>query len=122
MSEDIHSRLAGRWVESGAAASTAAISSRAWLRLFVGAQAAMIAAVLLWPRMPWLPFLCDAVMSALTFFFAADRLRRAKRDVRLIWMMLLTAMGLLSIGHFLQSWVLLGAETGVIGWPRCRPR
>ena len=81
-----------------------------WLFLFLTAQAAMIASVLLWPRAPWLPFLCDAVMAALTFVFAADRLRSAKPEVRLIWIMLLCAMALLSLGHLLQFWVLLNAE------------
>ena len=89
------------------------ISDKAWLSVFVAAQGMMIALVLLWPRFSWLPFLCDAVMSALTFFFAADRLRSAKAEVRLIWIMLLIAMALLTIGHLLQSWVLLEAETGL---------
>ncbi len=81
-----------------------------WLFLFVAAQAAMIASVLLWPHALWLPFLCDTVMAALTFFFAADRLRGAKPEVRLIWIMLLSAMALLSLGHLLQFWDLVRAE------------
>jgi len=89
------------------------ISDRAWLGLFVATQGVMIALVVLWPRITWLPFLCDAVMSALTFFFAAERLRSAKPEVRLIWTMLLIAMALLTIGHLLQFWVLLDAETGL---------
>src|SRR5262245_8125154 len=90
---------AARWAGTGAVRPIAAISDKAWLRLFVAAQGAMIALVLLWPHALWLPFLCDAVMAALTFFFAADRLRRAGPEVRLIWIMLLAAMALLSIGH-----------------------
>ena len=114
MNEDIHSQLRqhGRLMDSCAAIpeTVVAISDRMWLVLFVAAQAAMIALVLLWPHKPWLPFLCDAVMSALTFFFAADRLRSAKPEVRLIWIMILSAMALLSIGHLLQFWDLVRAE------------
>lgn len=90
----------------------AAMSDKRWLWLFVATQGAMIAAVLLWPTL-WLPFLCDAVMACLTFLFAADRLRAAKPEVRLIWIMLLSAMALLSMGHLLQSWVLVRAENGL---------
>ena len=119
MNEDVPSRrrgiMSGHRVESRPAHphSAAIISDGAWLGLFVATQGVMIALVLLWPHSPWLPFLCDAVMSALTFFFAADRLRSAKPEVRLIWIMLLIAMALLSIGHLLQFWVLLDAETGL---------
>src|SRR6185503_3381605 len=66
--------------------------------------------VLLWPHTIWLPFLCDALMAALTFVFAADRLRSAKMEERLIWIMLLSAMALLSMGHLLQFWDLVRAE------------
>ena len=100
MSQDIPSGLGGRW--SGAAASTVAISGNQWLGLFVASQSVMIALVLLWPRILWLPFLCDAVMAALTFLFAADRLRGDKPEVRPIWIMVLFAMALLSLGHLLQ--------------------
>src|ERR1043165_6909964 len=119
MHEDIPDRLrgaiAGHGTNSWAAPrpSDAMISDRAWLGLFVATQGVMIALVVLWPRIPWLPFLCDAVMSALTFFLAAERLRSAKPDVRLIWTMLLIAMAYLTIGHLLQFWVLLDTETGV---------
>jgi signal transduction histidine kinase len=41
----------------GEAASTVAISGKVWLGLFVAAQGVMIALVLLWPRLLWLPFL-----------------------------------------------------------------
>jgi signal transduction histidine kinase len=114
MNEDIHNQLRqpGRLMDSCAAApeTVAAISNRVWLFLFAAAQAAMIASVLLWPHKLWLPFLCDALMAALTFFFAADRLRSAKPEVRLIWIMLLSAVALLSIGHLLQFWDLVRAE------------
>jgi len=116
MGEKIHSQVGGmvssRWIDGGAVAQqpVAAISDRMWLFLFVAAQAAMIASVLLWPHALWLPFLCDAVMAALTFFFAADRLRSAKPEVRLIWIMILSAMALLSLGHLLQFWDLVRAE------------
>jgi len=109
MSEGIQSRARGGWIDSGAVASTVAISGKVWLRVFLATQCMMIALVLLWPHMLW-PFLCDAVMASLTFFFAADHLRSAKPEVRLIWIMLLAAMALLSIGHLLQFWVLLEKE------------
>jgi len=104
------------WAEPDIAALKpgAAISDTAWLCLFVATQVAMIVSVLLWPHTIWLPFLCDALMAALTIFFAADRLRGAKPEVRLIWIMLLCAMTLLSIGHFLQFWVLAGAEINLL--------
>ena len=116
MSEKVDSQSpeAVRWTRTGAAAlKPAAISDRAWLWLFVAAQSAMILLVLLWPHELWLPFLCDAVIAALTFFFALDHLRNATAQARLIWTMLLSAMALLSLGHFLQSWVLLRAEQGL---------
>ena len=101
-----------RWTDANTVAlkPIASISDKAWLRLFVAAQGVMIAAVLLWPHALWLPFLCDAVMAALTFFFAADRLRRATPEVQLTWTMLLCAMALLSMGHLLQFWDLVRAE------------
>ena len=116
MGETIHSRVGGmkssRGMDGGAVARepVAAISDRMWLFLFVAAQAAMIASVLLWPHMLWLPFLCNAVMAALTFFFAADHLRDAKPQERLIWITLLSAMALLSTGHLLQFWELVRAK------------
>jgi len=110
MSEDIRSGLRGRWAGSGAAAATVAISGTTWLCLFLSAQGVMIALVLLWPRILWLPFLCDAVMAALTFFFAADRLRGAKPEARLIWTMVLSAMALLSLGHLMQFWDVARTE------------
>jgi hypothetical protein len=101
MGEKSHSQLGGmvssRWIDGGAVAQepVAAISDRMWLFLFVAAQAAMIASVLLWPHALWLPFLRDAVMAVLTFFFAADRLRSAKPEVRLIWIIVLSLIALL---------------------------
>src|ERR1700761_6469564 len=94
------------WID-GAVAPAVAMSDRMWLFLFMTAQAAMIAMVLVWPHEPWVPFLCDRLVAALTFFFAADRLRAARPDVRLIWLMLLSAMALLSLGHLLQFWDLV---------------
>jgi hypothetical protein len=49
-------------------------------------------------------------MAALTFFFAADRLRTARPDVSLIWTTVLATMALLVIGHLFQFWILLSAE------------
>jgi signal transduction histidine kinase len=71
----------------------------------------MIALVLVGPHRLWLPFLSDAVMAALTFLFAADHLRDAQPDVRLIWMTLLSAMAFLFLGHLLQFWDLVRVET-----------
>ena len=116
MGEKTHSQAGdmafSRWSDGGAVTQEpgVAISDRAWLLLFVAAQAAMIASVLLWPHALWLPFLCDAVMAALTFLFAADRLRRAKPEMRLIWIMVLSAMAFLSLGHLLQFWDLVRTE------------
>jgi len=116
MGEKSHSQVTGmesrRWMDVDAAARqpAAVISETLWLYLFVATQVAMIAAVLLWPHTIWLPFLCDALMAALTFVFAADRLRSAKMEERLIWIMLLSAMALLSMGHLLQFWDLVRAE------------
>ena len=116
MGEKGHSQVGGMlsspWIDGGAVTQkpVAAISDRMWLLLFVVAQAAMIAAVLLWPHALWLPFLCDTVMAALTFLFAADRLGSAKPEVRLIWIIVLSAMALLSLGHLLQFWDVLRAE------------
>src|SRR6185312_17550360 len=94
------------WTDKDSASLTpgGAVSDKAWLSLFVVAQIAMIAFVLAWPHTIWLPFLCDTVMAALTFSFAADHLRRAKAEVRLNWIMLLAAMALLFIGRLLQFW------------------
>ena len=105
----------GRGMDSRAlvAESVAVISGRMWLLLFVATQAVRIASVLLWPHMLWLPLLCDAVMAVLTFFFAGDRLRASRRDVRLIWTMIMATMALLAIGHFYQFWILFGAETNL---------
>ncbi len=116
MGEKGHSQVGGmlssRWIDGGAVTGepVAAISDRMWLFLFVAAQAVMIAAVLLWPHALWLPFLCDAVMAALTFLFAADRLGSAKPEVRLIWIVVLSAMALLSLGHLLQFWDVMRAK------------
>jgi|GEM_PF-3336534 signal transduction histidine kinase len=116
MGEKRHSQVGGmqssHWIDGGAVAQqpVAAISARVWLTLFVAAQAVMIASVLLWPNTLWLPFLCDAVMAALTFLFAADRLRVAKPVERLIWIILLSAMALLCMGHLLQCWDLVRTE------------
>src|ERR1700759_804402 len=84
------------WTDSGAVIQNrvAVVSDRKWLVLFVAAQAVMITAVLVWPEVIWLPFLCDTVMAALTFFFAANRLGSAKPELRLIWAVVLSAMAL----------------------------
>ena len=116
MGEKGHSQVGGmvssRWIDGGAVTQepVAAISDRMWLLLFVAAQAAMIASALLWPHALWLPFLCDTVMAALTFLFAADRLGSAKPEVRLIWIIVLSAMALLSLGHLLQFWGVVRTE------------
>src|ERR1043165_1790588 len=101
-----------RWTDANTVAlkPIASISNKAWLRLFVAAQGVMIAAVLAWPRALWLPFLCDAVMASLTIVFAAVHLRSAKPEVRLIWIVVLCAMTLLSLGHVLQFWDLLRVD------------
>jgi len=116
MGEQRHSQVGGMisssWMAGGAVTGepVAAISDSMWLFLFVAAQAAMIALVLLWPHALWLPFLCDTAMAALTFLFAADRLRRAKPEMRLIWIVVLSAMALLSLGHLLQFFDLVRTE------------
>jgi len=115
MVEKGHSQFgmdSSHWTDGGATAQAraAAMSDRMWLFTFLAAQAAMIASVLIWPRELWLPFLCDTVMAALTFLFAADRLASAKPELRLIWIMVLSAMALLSFGHLLQFWELARVE------------
>ena len=110
MNEDIRSGLRGHWTGSNAAVSTVAISGKKWLHMFVASQGVMIALVLLWPRILWLPFLCDAMMAVLTFFFAADQLRDAKPEVRPIWITVLSAMALLCLGHLLQFWDVARSE------------
>src|SRR5215469_17088334 len=103
MGEKVDSQVrdaeAGRWAGAGPVAPkpVAGISDKGWLRLFVATQGAMIAVVLFWAHALWLPILCDALMAGLTFLFAADRLRHAKPDVRMIWIMLLSAMALLCV-------------------------
>ena len=115
MVEKGHSQVgldSSHWTDGGAMAQArvAAMSDRMWLFTFLAAQTVMIASVLIWPRELWLPFLCDTVMAALTFLFAADRLASAKPELRLIWIMVLSAMALLSFGHLLQFWELARVE------------
>jgi hypothetical protein len=95
----------------GRSAFLLSLSDRTWLWLFVIGDLAGLGIAGAFPGWHWLAFIVNGVSSSATACFCYVELRKARRNLRLIWGILLVATILLGISNAYQFWAMFSVET-----------